>query len=253
MAEMNLNKHIEIMNNPLYPLSSKYESQWIIDNQMGSHCLWLTEALLRNVNLISGIRVLDLGCGKALSSIFLAKEFNVEVWAFDLWVNANDNWKRIKEAGMQNSVVPIQGNALELPFADEFFDAVISINSIWSYGTGDDFVDAQLARVVNPGGQIGVVIPGMLSELTEPPEYLKPYWHPDFNSYHSPEWWRNLWNKAKSIDINIIDAFENKEGTKIWRDFAYILDPDEDNGLMGIDDGRNITFLRLLAQKNKSC
>ncbi|MBP7177090.1 MAG: hypothetical protein KBA53_12865 [Thermoclostridium sp.] len=80
------------------------------------------------------------------------------------------------------------------------------------------------------------------------PEYLKPYWHPDFNSYHSPGWWQNLWEKAESININLIDAFENKEGAKLWRDFAYVLGPDEDKNII-VDDGRNITFLRLLATK----
>ena len=137
---------------------------------------------------------------------------------------------------------------MDLPFADEFFDAVISINSIWSYGTEESFVDSQLARVVKPSGQIGVVIPGMMTELTEPPEHLKPYWHPDFNTYHSPAWWRVLWGKAKSIEINTIDTFENTAGVKIWRDFVWILDPDECK-MMDIDNGRNITFLRLLASK----
>ena len=245
---MSLTERIKKMNNPLYPLSSKYDPKWIIDNQMGSHCIWLTEVLVKNMNLKPGMRVLDIGCGKAISSIFLAKEFNVEVWAFDLGVSANDNWRRIKEANAQNLVFPIQGNALEMPFADDFFDAVISINSIWSYGTDENFADAQLARVIKPGGHIGVVIPGLFNELTEVPEYLKPYWHSDFDSYHSPTWWRNLWSKAKSIDIKIIDAFEDKEGAKIWRDFTWILDPDESKG-MEVDNGRNITFLRLLAVK----
>jgi SAM-dependent methyltransferase len=194
------------------------------------------------------MRVLDVGCGKAISSIFLAKEFNVEVWAFDLWINANDNWQRIKEAGVQKLVSPIQGNALEMPFANEFFDAVISINSIWSYGTDKNFIDTQLARIVKSNGQIGVVVPGFFNELVEAPEYLRPYWHHDFDSYHSPNWWHNLWEKAKSIDINIIDAFEDKEGAKIWHDFIWILDPDEAKS-MEIDDSRNITFLRLLATK----
>lgn len=245
---MNLSNRIEKMKNPLYPLSSKYDPHWIINNQMGSHCLWLTESLSKSMNIKPGMRILDLGCGKAISSIFLAKEFNAEVWAFDLWIGANDNWQRIKEAGVQDLVFPIQGNSLEMPFADEFFDAVISINSIWSYGMDENFVDAHLARVVKPGGQIGTVIPGLFNELAETPEYLKPYWHTDFDSYHSPAWWRNLWEKAKSIDINIIDAFENKEGAKIWRDFIWILDPDEGKG-MEVDNGRNITFLRLLATK----
>ncbi len=245
---MNLLNRIEKMNNPLYPLSSKYDPHWIIDNQMGSNCLWLTEALIKSMNLKPGMRVLDLGCGKALSSIFLAKEFNVEVWAFDLQINANDNWQRIREAEVQNLVFPVQGNALEMPFANEFFDAIISINSIWSYGMNENFTDSQLARVVKPGGQIGVVIPGFFNELTEVPEYLKPYWHSDFDSYHSPAWWRNIWEKAKSININIIDAFEDKEGVKICHDFVWILDPDESKG-MEVDNGRNITFLRLLATK----
>jgi hypothetical protein len=46
----------------------------------------------------------------------------------------------------------------------------------------------------------------------------------------------------------VIDAFTDNEGVKIWRDFAWILDPD-DNGIMTADDGKNITFLRLLATK----
>lgn len=245
---MNLSERIEKMNNPLYPLSSKYDPQWIIDNHMGSNCLWLTEALIKNINLKPGMRILDLGCGKALSSIFLAKEFNVEVWAFDLHINPSDNWKRIREANVQNLVFPIQGNALELPFADEFFDAIISINSIWSYGTGEDFVDAQMARVLKPNGKICVAIPGLFNELTEVPEYLKPYWHPDFDFYHSPAWWNNLWGKAKSIDVDIIDSFEDKSGVKIWRDFVWVLNPEECVS-MDVDNGRNITFLRLLATK----
>ena len=188
---MNLSERIQKMDNPLYPLSSKYDSQWIIRYQMGSHCLWLTEALIKNMNLKPGMRILDIGCGKALSSIFLAKEFGVQVYAFDLKISATDNWKRINEANAQDLVFPIQGNALEMPFADEFFDGVISINSIWSYGTGDNFADSQLARVVKPGGEIRVIVPGFFNELNRAPEYLEPFWLPDFDMYHSPSWWHN--------------------------------------------------------------
>ena len=236
------------MNNPLYPLSSKYDSHWIIDNHMGSHCLWLTEALIKNIDLKPGMRILDLGCGKALSSIFLAKEFHVEVCAFDLNIDPQDNWLRAKEANVQELVFPIRGNALEMPFADEFFDAVISINSIWSFGTNEDFLDAQLARIVKPGGKICAAVPGMKTELTEAPEYLKPYWHSDFNSYHSPVWWRNLWEKAKSVQVDAVDTFSDDAGVKIWRDFIWVLDPDECQ-CMDVDDGRNLTFLRMLATK----
>jgi cyclopropane fatty-acyl-phospholipid synthase-like methyltransferase len=41
---------------------------------------WLTSAL----DLRPRMRVLDLGCGRATSSIFLHREFGVQVWATDL-------------------------------------------------------------------------------------------------------------------------------------------------------------------------
>ena len=40
------------------------------------------------------MRVLDLGCGKGLTSIFIAKEFDVEVYAVDLWLSATENYER---------------------------------------------------------------------------------------------------------------------------------------------------------------
>jgi cyclopropane fatty-acyl-phospholipid synthase-like methyltransferase len=37
------------------------------------------------------MRVLDLGCGRAMSSIFLRRQFGVQVWATDLWFSASEN------------------------------------------------------------------------------------------------------------------------------------------------------------------
>jgi ubiquinone/menaquinone biosynthesis C-methylase UbiE len=59
---------------PRFPRSSRYDPQWIVDNLMGPHVLWLAEYLAEALPLKPGMRVLDLGCGKAISSIFLAKE-----------------------------------------------------------------------------------------------------------------------------------------------------------------------------------
>lgn len=56
---------------------------------MGPNVLWLTEFLGQAMELQPGMRVLDMGCGRALSSIFLAKEFGVQVWAADLWIAAD--------------------------------------------------------------------------------------------------------------------------------------------------------------------
>ena len=63
------------------------------------------------------MRVLDLGCGKAVISVFLAREFAVQVWATDLRISASDNSKRIADHGMSDSVFPIHADARRLPFA----------------------------------------------------------------------------------------------------------------------------------------
>jgi cyclopropane fatty-acyl-phospholipid synthase-like methyltransferase len=67
-----------------FPRSNKYDPRWVFENEMGPNVLWLTEFLCDKMGLQPGIRVLDMGCGKALSSIFLVNEFNVDVTANDL-------------------------------------------------------------------------------------------------------------------------------------------------------------------------
>ena len=100
----------------------------------------LTEALSEVMILEPGMRVLDMGCGTAKSSIFLAREFDVEVWATDLWVKADENWQRIRDAGLEGRVFPIHAEAHALPFASEFFDASISMDAYHYFGTDDLYI-----------------------------------------------------------------------------------------------------------------
>src|SRR5437868_11248292 len=84
---------------------------------------------------------LDLGCGRASSSIFLHREFGVEVWATDLWFSASENIQRIQDADVEGHVFPIHADAHSLPFAAEFFDAILSIDSFVYYGTDDLYLN----------------------------------------------------------------------------------------------------------------
>ena len=92
---------------PQFPRSSGYDPHWLIANVMGPHALWLAEWLSQRLELTPGMRVLDLGCGKALSSIFLAKEFGVTDWAADHWIKPHENMERIERAGFSTSVFPV--------------------------------------------------------------------------------------------------------------------------------------------------
>ena len=122
------------------------------------------------------MRVLDLGCGRAMSSIFLRREFGVQVWATDLWFSASENLQRIRDAGVEDGVFPIHADARSLPFAAEFFDAIVSIDSFFYYGTDDLYLN-YLARFVKPGGPVGIAGAGLMREIDGAiPAHLREWW-----------------------------------------------------------------------------
>jgi SAM-dependent methyltransferase len=231
-----------------YPRSSKYDPHWLWENEAGSHCLWLTEALCEKMDLQPGMRVLNLGCANAIESIFLAKEFGVQVWAADLGVNPSDNWKRICEAGEEDHVFPMKADGRDLPFADNFFDAVVSLNALQFFGTDDLYLPWKLLPKLRPGGQLGVVVPGLRHEFDNGvPDELQPFWQPDFLSWHSADWWNQHWTKTGLVNMMTADNFDDGEGYRIFITWARVMKRDQ--GLLPADGGRNISFVRLAGTK----
>ncbi len=235
---------------PNFPRSSAYHPDWILAGASGgAHALWLTEWLTQAMNLRPGMRVLDLGCGRALSSIFLHREFAVEVWAADLWFHPSENWHRIRDANAAAGVFPLRADARALPFANEFFDAIVSIDSFMYYGTDDTFL-ATLLRHLKPGGQIGIVGSGLTRELDgPPPEHLRAWWTPELACLHSADWWRRNWSRSGLVDIEHSDA--HPEGWKLWLEWLNTIAPDNTPEIDAIraDQGRTLTYTRTIARR----
>ena len=110
------------------------------------------------------MRVLDLGCGRAISSIFLRREFGVQVWATDLWFSASENLQRIRDAGVEDGVFPLHADARSLPFAPDFFDAIVCIDAYPYFGTDALYLN-YLAHFVKPGVAIGIASAGLVREV----------------------------------------------------------------------------------------
>jgi len=65
-----------------FPKTAKYDVEWILENEMGPNALWLLEDLLERMPVPGRPRILDMGCGTALTSVFLAKELGARYLGF---------------------------------------------------------------------------------------------------------------------------------------------------------------------------
>ncbi|MBT4521126.1 MAG: methyltransferase domain-containing protein [Halieaceae bacterium] len=234
----------------LYPRSSKYPLEWVYQNQMGPNALWLMEWLCRNVTLSKGSRVLDLGCGCAMSSIFLAEEYDLVVWANDLWIEPSSNWERIQARKLQGQVFPIKAEAHALPYAHSYFDLILSVDAYHYFGTSDEYM-AEILKFLKPKGQIGIVVPGFVKELPEEvPDYLAP-----FHEFHTLSWWKRHWEKTGLVRVDI--GLEHPDGWQEWLDFLQVgidaqlaQDRDfEDYEMLLKDRGEYMGFIQLVATK----
>src|SRR5215472_6674547 len=152
-----------------FPRSARYNPEWIRASISGAaNALWMAEWLAGALDLQPGMRLLDLGCGRAASSIFLQREFGVQVWATDLWFSASENLRRIRDAGADDGVFPIHADARSLPFATEFFDAIVCIDCFPYFGTDDLYLN-YLARFLRPGGPLGIAGAGLMQEIEGAP------------------------------------------------------------------------------------
>ncbi|MBQ0140840.1 MAG: methyltransferase domain-containing protein [Kurthia sp.] len=121
--------------------SNKYKDYFTKDYLMGPNSIRLLEELLiKNPDALTSGTILDLGCGKALTSVYITNETNANtVYATDLWISATENWETRQEWKLEDKMIPIHANALDLPFANDFFDAIVSIDSYHYYGCENEF------------------------------------------------------------------------------------------------------------------
>jgi len=102
--------------------------------------------------------ILDAGCGPGRYAVDLARQ-GYRVMMFDLMPEYLQFGRaKVAEAGVSDRVgAPVAGDVAALPYADDVFDAVISLGAPLSHLTeaqARSRTVAEMARVVKPGGWV---------------------------------------------------------------------------------------------------
>ncbi len=207
-----------------YPELEIYSRADIHEGLAGQGGLFLASDMASMLSLRPGMRVLDLGCGAGVTSIFLARAFGVVVYSVDTCI-PDELGARAASAGVADLVIPIRSDARTLPFSGEFFDAIFSMNSFFYFGT-DDLYPPYLMQFLKSQRTIVIGCPCYRDEITSetPVEFLLEF--PACLAVHSPEWWRHHFEKSKSAVV--LQSSLHPRGAEFWEDRVRFLLEEQD-------------------------
>ena len=129
--------------------------------KMERHHLDITEKTIRLMNLRPGERVLDLGCGSGWATRLLARLVGEGPEGFGQVVGldvADEMVRQARESSKDfENILYVWGSALQIPWEENFFDKVLSVESFYYYPDQDRAL-MELFRVMAPKGRLFILI-----------------------------------------------------------------------------------------------
>ena len=211
-----------------YPELDSYSDNKIYEYMIGCGGLFLASKMIRQMKIKKGDIVLDLGCGLGTTSIFLAKNFDVTVIAVDLWNSPKILSRRAKEEGLSNRIIPVQMDITQvIPFAEDYFDAIFCMNSLFMFGDDLDFLK-KLLKTLKKSGTFCLGSECFNQEpdyknIDDVPkvynfEYKWSVWEGCCSKYHCSGWWKSLLAETNMLDIRYCQELD--DGIILWEDSA---------------------------------
>lgn len=170
----------------------------------------------------------------------LAKEYGVGVFAVDLWICANENYQRFCKQNLANQVVPLQLDALNLPFPEKFFDVIISVDVYHYFGSNDTYFKTAFKR----RSIVAIAVVGMKMEIDNISKEMEALWDKEaLKMWHSINWWQSKFAPfLKNFKIMEMNCFD-----KAWQDWLicdnqYAI---EDRKMIETDGGRYMNLIKI--------
>ncbi len=235
-----------------YIKSEKYNTPALMKKIMGPNPIKLEEELLIKHKIPQHAVVCDLGSGQGLTSVFLAKEYGFTVYAADLWSDPEENRKFFDDMGLdRKQIIPVKADATNLPFAKEFFDAVVSTDSYNYFGRDEQYLDEKLLPFVKSGGYVYIAIPGMKKDCHDNlPQELLLSWTPEQLEYmHDVDYWSEIVGKCKGAEVISVKEMESND--EVWAD--WLMQDNEyavgDRKSMEAGGGKYLNFISIVLRK----
>ena len=129
--------------------------------EMEQHHISIAEQTIRKMELKPGERVLDLGCGVGWATRIVARlvadgpEGGGQVVGLDV---ADEMISRARGASKEfENILYVWGSAQKIPWQENYFDKVLSIESFYYYADQDHALN-ELFRVMAPKGKLYILI-----------------------------------------------------------------------------------------------
>jgi SAM-dependent methyltransferase len=202
------------------------------------------------LGLVRGERFLDLGAGRG-RHLFEAMRRKAHVFALDSSAADLKDAAAVAlamvqggEAEVSDWAGAVNGDALQLPFADDVFDRIV-VSEVMEHIWDDERAIIEVVRVLRPGGRVAVTVPTFWPERVAwalnpayhdtPGGHVRIYRRGDLerkleraglylrgshhaHAFHSPYWW-----------LKCLYGLDNTEARPVKRYHAFLCDLIEHN------------------------
>src|SRR5246127_1838717 len=129
--------------------------------KMENHHLDITEKTMRRMDLRPGERILDLGCGSGGATRLLARIVGEGPQSLGQVGGGDISDEMIRQARAASkefdNVMFVVGSSAQIPWEENFFDKVLSVESFYYYPDQDRAL-MELFRVMAPRGRLFILI-----------------------------------------------------------------------------------------------